>query len=90
MHEAGHAVDVIPECAPARYEVRARSTEELAAARRRVRACLEAGALATGAELDVVQRGHDFADLRQEPFLTSAYLRAARALGRDPVPRPAS
>ncbi|MFC8866559.1 amidohydrolase [Streptomyces sp. NPDC057148] len=87
VHEAGDAVNVIPERARARYEVRARSTEELAAARRRVRACLEAGALATGAELDVVQRGHDFADLRQDPFLTSAYLRAARALGRDPVPR---
>ncbi|WCN05357.1 hypothetical protein [Streptomyces sp. M92] len=34
-----------------------------------------------------MQRGHDFADLRQDPFLTSAYLRSARAPGRDPAPR---
>ncbi|MEW2291127.1 amidohydrolase [Streptomyces sp. NPDC006743] len=87
VHEAGHAVNVIPERARARYEVRARTLDDLRAARRRVRACLEAGALATGAELELASHGHDFAELRQDPFLTSAYLRAARALGRDPVPR---
>ncbi|KOV67655.1 peptidase M20 [Streptomyces sp. MMG1121] len=85
--EAGRAVNVIPELARARYELRARTAEDLAHARRRVRACLEAGALATGAELDIAARGLDFADLRQDPFLTAAYVRAARALGREPVPR---
>ncbi|MYR43406.1 amidohydrolase [Streptomyces sp. SID5910] len=85
--EAGHTVNVIPELARARYEIRARTTGDLADARRRVRACLEAGALATGAELELVPHGHDFADLRQDAFLTSAYGEAARALGRDPVDR---
>ncbi|MEU6479189.1 amidohydrolase [Streptomyces sp. NPDC047017] len=87
VREAGHAVNVIPELARARYEVRARTLDDLVAARSRVRACLEAGALATGAALELVPHGYDFAELRQDPFLTSAYLRAARALGREPVPR---
>ncbi|MEU2358335.1 amidohydrolase [Streptomyces misionensis] len=85
--EAGHAVNVIPELARGRYELRARTTEDLDRARERVRACLEAGALATGAELELTSHGRDFADLRQDPFLTAAYVRAARVLGREPVPR---
>ncbi|MGW0606163.1 amidohydrolase [Streptomyces sp. NPDC002640] len=85
--EAGHAVNVIPESARARYELRARTLEDLAHARRRVRACLEAAALATGAEIELTPHGADFADLRQDEFLTAAYTRAARALGRDPVDR---
>lgn len=85
--EAGHAVNVIPETARARFEVRARTVEDLSHARRRVRACLEAAALATGAVLELTPRGADFADLRQDEFLSAAYTRAARALGRDPVDR---
>lgn len=87
VFEAGRAVNVIPETARARYELRARTTEDLAHARRRVRACLEAAALATGAELELTPHGADFADLRQDDFLTAAYTRAARSLGRDPVDR---
>ncbi|MEU3844804.1 amidohydrolase [Streptomyces sp. NPDC028635] len=85
--EAGHAVNVIPELARGRYELRAHTVDDLAHARQRVRACLEAGALATGAALDLAEHGHDFADLRQDARLTAAYVRAARALGRDPVDR---
>ncbi|WP_381557796.1 amidohydrolase [Streptomyces eurythermus] len=87
VFEAGHAVNVIPETARARYELRARTSEELAHVRRRVRACLEAAALATGAELELTSHGADFADLRQDEFLTAAYTRAIRALGREPVDR---
>ncbi|NEA48980.1 M20 family metallopeptidase, partial [Streptomyces sp. SID10815] len=84
---AGLAVNVIPETARARYELRARTMEDLAHARRKVRACLEAAALATGAELELTPHGADFADLRQDEFLTAAYTRAVRALGREPVDR---
>ncbi|GHB45569.1 amidohydrolase [Streptomyces viridiviolaceus] len=87
VSEAGRAVNVIPELARARYELRAPTAEGLALARRRVRACFEAGALATGAELDLVTHGRDFADLRQDSFLTESYVRAVRALGREPVSR---
>ncbi|MGW2340088.1 amidohydrolase [Streptomyces sp. NPDC001661] len=85
--DGGRAPNVIPDSACARYEVRAPTVEQLTAVQRRVRACFEAGALATGAELELVPHGRDFAELRQDPFLTGAYVEAARSLGRDPVPR---
>ncbi|MFD7293447.1 amidohydrolase [Streptomyces sp. NPDC059897] len=85
--DGGRAPNVIPDTACARYEVRAPTVEQLTAVQRRVRACFEAGALATGAELELVPHGRDFADLRQDPFLTEAYVAAARSLGRDPQSR---
>ncbi|MZD04438.1 amidohydrolase [Streptomyces sp. SID5785] len=83
----GGAVNVIPDLARARYEVRAPDLEQLTVVRDRVRACLEAGALAAGARLELEPHGRDFAELRQDPFLTDAYAAAARSLGRAPRSR---
>ena len=80
--DGGQAVNVIPARTSARCEVRARSTEQLAEAWLRVRACFEAGALATGAELELRAHGRDFADLRQDPDMTLAYADALGELGR--------
>jgi len=56
---------------------------QLEAVQTRVRACLEAGALATGAQLAIRPRGRAFAELRQDAFLSSAYADALRRLGRN-------
>lgn len=85
--EGGQAVNVIPARTSARYEVRAPTVEHLAQVQRRVRSCFEAGALATGAELQLNPHGRDFAELRQDPYLTDAYRRAARSLGREVTER---
>ncbi|MFE7111475.1 amidohydrolase [Streptomyces sp. NPDC057575] len=85
--EGGQAVNVIPARTAARYEVRAPSLEALSAVRDRVRACFEAGALATGTELELHCHGRDFAELRQDPYMTEAYVRAAEALGRKVAAR---
>lgn len=85
--DGGQAVNVIPARTSARCEVRARSTEQLAEAWLRVRACFEAGALATGAELELRAHGRDFADLRQDPDMTLAYADALGELGRTATPR---
>ncbi|MEV6792076.1 amidohydrolase [Streptomyces sp. NPDC051320] len=85
--EGGQAVNVIPERARARYEVRAPTLEQLTSVRGRVRACFEAGALATGAQLELHNHGRDFAELRQDPYMTDAYARAARGLGRTVTSR---
>ncbi|MHA6799151.1 amidohydrolase [Bounagaea algeriensis] len=85
--EGGQAVNVIPARARARYEVRAPTVEHLNQVQQRVRSCFEAGALATGAELQLDPHGRDFAELRQDPYLTDAYLRAARSLGREVTER---
>lgn len=80
--DGGQAPNIIPARAAARYEVRASTWERMDALRTRVHACFEAGALATGAGLELTAHGRDFADLRQDPAMTSAYTRAAEALGR--------
>ncbi|NEB80139.1 M20 family metallopeptidase, partial [Streptomyces sp. SID14478] len=85
--DGGSAPNVVPALTRARYEVRAPTLEQLAATQDRVRACFEAGALATGADLELEPHGRDFADLRQDDFLTRAYTEAVRTLGRDPVSR---
>ncbi|RVU28595.1 M20 family peptidase [Streptomyces antnestii] len=85
--DGGQAVNVIPARTAARYEVRARTLEQLEEAWRRIRACFEAGALATGATLEVRAHGRDFADLRQDPFMSDAYEAAARGLGRTVLSR---
>ncbi|WP_405754048.1 M20 family metallopeptidase [Streptomyces sp. NBC_01020] len=84
--DGGQAVNVIPDRTGARWEVRARTVEQLAEAWQRVRACFEAGALATGAELEVSPHGRDFADLRQDADLTDAYVEALGELGRTATP----
>ncbi|MEU6210421.1 M20 family metallopeptidase [Streptomyces sp. NPDC047023] len=83
---AGEAANVIPARATALYDCRARTSGELAALLDRVRACFEAGALATGAELALETVGNDYADLRQDPDVGRAYRDAARALGREATP----
>ncbi|MER7986348.1 amidohydrolase [Streptomyces noursei] len=85
--DGGQAVNVIPARTGARCEVRAPDGEQLATAWRRVRACFEAGALATGTELQLRPRGRDFADLRQDPDMTRVYAGVLGGLGRTAVPR---
>ncbi|MEV0495375.1 hypothetical protein [Streptomyces atratus] len=85
--DGGQAVKVIPARTRARCEVRALIVEQLAEAWQRVRACFEAGALATGAELELCSHGRDVADPRQDPDLTEAYVRALGGLGRTVMSR---
>lgn len=79
---AGDAANVIPDRATALYDVRAGTSEELAELQARVRACFEAGAHATGAELLLESVGNDYADLRQDLAMGRSYQAAAEALGR--------
>ncbi|MER7951577.1 M20 family metallopeptidase [Streptomyces sp. NPDC096079] len=83
---AGDAANVIPGRATATYDVRAGTSEQLAELQGRVRACFEAGALATGAELLLETVGNDYADLRQDLAMGRSYQAAAEALGRTVLP----
>ncbi|MEV6683138.1 M20 family metallopeptidase [Streptomyces erythrochromogenes] len=83
---AGEAANVIPDRSTALYDCRARTSEELAELQARVRACFEAGALATGAELAMQTVGNDYADLRQDLAMSGAYKDAAESLGRTIAP----
>ncbi len=81
--EGGTAVNIIPARAHARVEMRAPSAETLALIQDKIRNCLEAGALASGATLEIAPQGHDFADLRQDRFLAESYAAAMIDRGRD-------
>lgn len=81
--EGGSAVNVIPERARANIEMRAASIENLRLIQAKVRRCLEAGAHASGSTLQITPTGNDYAELRQDAFLSEAYRAAMTAKGRD-------
>lgn len=81
--EGGSAVNVIPERARANVEMRAPSLYNLRLIQNKLRRCLEAGAHASGCTLEVTPTGNDYAELRQDPFLSDAYRKAMEAKGRD-------
>ncbi len=87
----GDASNIIPELTTADFMVRAGTTERLEELLRLVRNCFEAGALATGAtlqlELDVAYK-----DMRHDPELAALYAMHAVSLGRtfEPESNPVS
>jgi amidohydrolase len=80
--ESPRAANVIPASMTARYMVRARTAEGLAALRPRVEACFEAGALATGCTLEYEELSPVYSHLEADPALLGAYRTNAEALGR--------
>ncbi|MET7447166.1 hypothetical protein [Streptomyces sp. ADI93-02] len=81
--EGGSAVNVIPARPRAAIEMRSPSLDGLRVIQRRVHACLEAGALATGCALELTPVGNDFADLRQDTSLSALYRDAMISRGRE-------
>ena len=81
--EGGMAPNIVPERAAGRFYVRARNGVELAALKKRVQACFEAGALATGTRLETNWGRVDCLDLKTNWPLAHAYEANATALGRE-------
>jgi len=78
----GEASNIIPARTEARFMIRAASVSELDGLRERVRRCFEAGATASGAQLDIVEH-RIYADMRHDPDLARLYQANAEALGRS-------
>ncbi len=83
--EGGTAVNVIPDRARASVEMRAPTRETLQMVKDKVRLCIEAGALASGATVEINQVGHEFTDLQQDNFMSEAYAEALGLRGRHPA-----
>ncbi len=81
----GDAPNVVPARTEGTWMVRARTLDELAEAQARVERCFQAGALATGATLELTHVSPPYAELRPDPDLNAAYRRNAEALGRTLV-----
>jgi amidohydrolase len=82
MTRGGEAPNAIPERTEGRWYVRAESLGELADVEPRVRRCFEAGALATGCELEIVPESQAYAEFRADDAALAAYRRNAERLGR--------
>jgi amidohydrolase len=79
----GDAPNVIPALTTAQYIVRARTLDDLDAIRTKVMRCFEAGALATGATLDVKDHHAPYAEMAHDPELAAFYKHNATTLGRQ-------
>jgi len=82
----GDAPNVVPAHTAARYIVRADTLEELKDVRRRVYCCFEAGAIATGAKLEIRGGDKPYADVRHDSEISAIYRKNAEALGREFAP----
>jgi len=78
----GFAPNAIPERTEGRWYWRANSLAELAMLEERVLRCFEAGALATGATLQVEPESKPYAEFRADERALAAYRRNALARGR--------
>ena len=79
----GDAPNVVPSHTEGTWLVRAHDLGELAEVEAKVRRCFEAGALATGARLEVTPEHPPYAEMHHDPALSSLYRANAEALGRS-------
>ena len=82
----GEAANVVPARTAATYMVRAVSSGDLDEVQTKVLHCFQAGALATGAKLEVMPRSPNYAPVRHDAPLAALYRRNAESLGRTFVP----
>jgi amidohydrolase len=86
--DGGEAPNIVPEDAIAHYMVRAPDLAAMHRLQARINRCFEAGALATGASLEMTERAAPYSEFRHDDELALAYRANAEALGRVFAPRP--
>lgn len=79
---AGTAPNVIPDRATGEWMVRAHDVDSLARATSVLRRCMEAGAVATGATLEMAQDGPVYAELRTDVEMAALFAANSALLGR--------
>ncbi|WP_454050175.1 amidohydrolase [Cellulomonas sp. Marseille-Q8402] len=85
LTSGGEVTNIIPARTVLQAEVRSFDLDELRDAKRRVLACFEAGALASGCTWETRRTEPRYDPLRQEPLLADAWNAALAALGRPTV-----
>jgi amidohydrolase len=85
--KGGDAANIIPAHTTADWMVRAADLEQLEEVRAKVARCFEAGALATGATLELSEDHHPYSEMRHDHELSALYQRNAEALGRTFIGR---
>jgi amidohydrolase len=80
--EGGSAANIIPSRVVGRFMARSLTDDGLRVVREKLHACIEAGAVATGATFTVEELGQHFTHLVTDHDLLAHYRRAAEGLGR--------
>jgi amidohydrolase len=80
--DGGDAPNIVPGSTRGSWYVRASTLDELAELSPRVRACFEAGAVATGCEVEVELAGPPYSEFLTDMTLLDAYEREASQVGR--------
>jgi amidohydrolase len=88
--KGGDAPNVIPAHTAASYIVRSETLDELRELMPRVIRCFEAGALATGAQLEITGGERPYAQVLHHTELAALYQRNAESLGRSFADLPSS
>jgi amidohydrolase len=78
----GDAPNIVPAHTAAHYIVRARTLDELDEIRGKVVRCFEAGALATGSTLALVEDHPPYAEVKSDVDIAACYRRNVETLGR--------
>ena len=81
--DGGDAPNIVPERTGGTWLVRHETLEDLAELYPRVRACFEAGALATGTDLEVRATGPAYSEFDNDRDLVALYRAHASQLGRE-------
>ena len=84
--DGGLAPNIVPERAAGEFYVRAKDETDLAALKPRVQACFEAGAKASGCEVEIVWGAVDYLDLNTNWPLAERFQAHAEGLGREFFP----
>jgi amidohydrolase len=79
--KGGDAPNIIPESTEAQYIVRADTIKDLDDVRMKVERCFQAGALATGATLELFPE-RAYTEVRHDPDMAAMYRRNAESVGR--------
>jgi metal-dependent amidase/aminoacylase/carboxypeptidase family protein len=80
--KGGEAANVVPSHTVGRWLVRSRTMAELAEFEPRVRACFEAGAIATGCTVEVVPTSPVYSEMVTDDEMAAIYRANAEAIGR--------
>jgi len=79
----GDAPNIVPGSTAGAWYVRASTLAELAQLSPRVRACFEAGGLATGCDVEIELAGPRYSEFLPDELLLAHYRREAESIGRD-------
>ncbi|QGK72416.1 amidohydrolase [Allosaccharopolyspora coralli] len=85
--EGGAAPNIVPAHTSAVFNLRAAGTQSLQRLENRIRACFDAGAVATGCTCEVTLVSPVYTELDADPWLVEAYRSAISETERTPVTR---